>query len=137
MKICNGCSTNKSLDEFAINRSKKDGHSSTCKSCSREIQARYYKKNPSYYKRKSREQHRLIQETVREIKSTNPCKDCGKIFPYYCMDFDHLRDKEFCISMHGRRTSLNKILLEIAKCDLVCAVCHRIRTFKRMLNGAG
>jgi hypothetical protein len=61
-----------------------------------------------------------------------PCTDCGGTFPPYVMQWDH-RDssqKEFTI---GQTTTLawERYLAEIAKCDLVCANCHAIRTHER------
>ena len=59
-----------------------------------------------------------------------PCTDCGVCYPPYVMDFDHLRDKRRLISrLRGVSTKL--LLSEVAKCELVCSNCHRIRTFKR------
>ena len=46
------------------------------------------------------------------------------------MDFDH-RDpttKDFEVGSGIRAYSLERCLEEMAKCDVVCAVCHRIRT---------
>lgn len=61
-----------------------------------------------------------------------PCMDCGGVFPTECMDFDHVRgDKKFTISVQRRRP-WQEVLDEIAKCDVVCANCHRIRTKRRM-----
>ena len=58
-----------------------------------------------------------------------PCADCGKRFPECAMDFDH-RDgesKSFAIGA-ARWRSIEQLLAEMAKCDLVCANCHRVRT---------
>ena len=47
------------------------------------------------------------------------------------MDFDH-RDpetKEFEVSVKLRRVSFDRLLAEVAKCDVVCANCHKYRTF--------
>lgn len=53
------------------------------------------------------------------------------------MDFDHLGDKRFLISSAARRgISFDKIKQEIAKCEVVCANCHRNRTHMRMLANA-
>lgn len=57
--------------------------------------------------------------------------DCGVVYPPYVLDFDH-RDpstKKFNIAMHVRQVSRQRLLAEIEKCDIVCANCHRIRTF--------
>jgi hypothetical protein len=73
---------------------------------------------------------------IQDIKSV-PCSDCGGTFPPECMDFDHLEgeEKSFCI---GEITKSNKgtLLAEIAKCDIVCANCHRIRTSRRLRETA-
>lgn len=66
----------------------------------------------------------------------HPCADCGGRFPIVCMDFDH-RDpstKSFTIAGALSR-SHSALLAEIAKCDVVCANCHRLRTAKQRLDG--
>jgi len=77
---------------------------------------------------------RTLSETIRKIKEETPCADCGKNYPYYVMDFDHLEDKSFGISdaINRRRKSLKAVLEEIAKCEVVCANCHRGRTHSRL-----
>lgn len=75
------------------------------------------------------DRNRLI---VAEIKQTAVCKDCLKHYPACVMDFDHLRDKKANISiMSNRPVSVKTLMNELAKCELVCANCHRIRTLKR------
>jgi hypothetical protein len=64
------------------------------------------------------------------LKTATPCTDCGLNFPPCVMHYDHTdpATKEFHISkMVGGNTK--KLLAEIAKCELVCANCHAIRTF--------
>ena len=48
------------------------------------------------------------------------------------MDFDHKNplNKTFNISEKMGR-SLNHLLDEIAKCDIVCSNCHRVRTWDK------
>lgn len=55
-----------------------------------------------------------------------PCVDCGGRFPPCAMDFDHVRGaKSYTIGASAmRRKSLPA---ELAKCELRCANCHRIR----------
>lgn len=69
---------------------------------------------------------------VNQLKD-NPCMDCGLKFPPVCMDFDHVRgEKLFNISKLAKRFyKMETLKEEIAKCDLVCACCHRIRTANR------
>jgi hypothetical protein len=62
-----------------------------------------------------------------------PCVDCGGRFPPECMDFDHIVErgpKLFNISKAGGR-NVEGVLAEIAKCDLICANCHRTRSRAR------
>lgn len=63
----------------------------------------------------------------------NPCVDCKGEFPEVCMDFDHVRgNKRMNLSqMMGMGYARKYLVAEIAKCDLVCANCHRIRTKTR------
>lgn len=59
------------------------------------------------------------------------CADCGVVYPDCCFDFDH-RDptkKKFTIGELMNRMSLEVLLQEIEKCDLVCSNCHRIRNY--------
>jgi hypothetical protein len=60
-----------------------------------------------------------------------PCMDCGDRFPPCSMDFDH-RDpasKSSTVPAMIGRAGDARILAEVAKCDIVCANCHRLRTF--------
>jgi hypothetical protein len=62
--------------------------------------------------------------------------DCGVVFRYWVLDFDHRGDKKVCNVAKLCNRSLDAIKQEIAKCDLVCACCHRIRTFNRKTQAA-
>lgn len=66
-----------------------------------------------------------------------PCMDCGGSYPPCCMDFDH-RPGEPKLGEISRVAAMGlwaPVLDELAKCDLVCANCHRIRTERRRLGG--
>jgi len=58
--------------------------------------------------------------------------DCGIIYPYYVMDFDHVRGRKNANVMELVSTlSKKRIDQEIAKCEIVCSNCHRYRTHSR------
>jgi hypothetical protein len=73
------------------------------------------------------------KEYIKEQKYGKPCHDCGKTYHYAAMDYDH-RDPSIKVCDISRlpnaRVKINKIAAEIAKCDLVCHNCHRLRTHK-------
>ena len=57
--------------------------------------------------------------------------DCGERYPHYVMDFDHRIDEEkrYEPTRLYVLQSWRKAKDEVAKCDVVCANCHRLRTF--------
>lgn len=68
---------------------------------------------------------------VDSLKRMTPCADCGQNFPPECMDFDHIQgEKKFNISA-ALLKGISDLEQEIAKCEIVCANCHRIRTKAR------
>ena len=94
---------------------------------------RWAARNPEYVA----ERNRLKRERVRvhtarlAVLKDVPCADCGGKFPPECMDFDHVRgEKLFLVGSAGQR-SIEDVDAEIAKCDVICANCHRTRTKKR------
>ena len=85
--------------------------------------------------RRARQRRNARVELMISLKST-PCADCGGVFPTVCMDFDHRDPAEKINSIaHWSLTDVVGLLAEIAKCDLVCANCHRIRTFSEERHG--
>jgi hypothetical protein len=60
----------------------------------------------------------------------HPCADCGEADPLV-LEFDHLRDKKFSIASVWRDHKWETVLDEMAKCEVVCANCHRRRTARR------
>ena len=69
---------------------------------------------------------------IHNYKEANPCADCGRYYPYYVMQFDHIGKDKFRIVSHMRNYSMERIMAEIAKCELVCANCHAVRTYNRL-----
>jgi hypothetical protein len=69
-------------------------------------------------------------EKIDLLKSLS-CVDCGGCFLPVAMDFDHVRAAK--VATIGQMSSFawERVLLEIAKCELVCANCHRLRTSAR------
>lgn len=73
------------------------------------------------------------RQIVREAKSV-PCADCNTPHPYYVMDFDHVRGvkDDHIANLVQSGVSEARLRAEIAKCEVVCANCHRERTHQRL-----
>jgi len=68
-----------------------------------------------------------IREFINGLKKDKPCIKCDIIFDPICIDFHHPGDKEFSISYAQRMCLTNEAILEeVAKCDIMCANCHRL-----------
>ncbi len=86
--------------------------------------------------KRERRRRREVKALVDSLKA-DPCTDCGQTFQPWQMDFDHRpgTQKVGSIAVLIGHRNENKVLAEIAKCDLVCAVCHRRRTHARKEYG--
>lgn len=91
----------------------------------------HYRNNKDMYLRKNVARRRRLYDTVIVKEKDKPCADCGHSFPTCCMDFDHVRGKKSFDIASNVTSSTEKLIAEIAKCDVVCANCHRIRTHNR------
>lgn len=134
MKICKNCKQALNLEMFPSNG--KGGVRSECRICwnnkMRPKSRAHYRANRQYYRNRNAVARKEISKFIRS-KKEQPCTDCGQEFPHFVMDFDHVGDKEFNISSAVRfGKSIDTVTIEIEKCELVCANCHRIRTHARL-----
>lgn len=106
--------------------------SSSCPGCHNKYQKAYYKKNPESIRKSTKRQRAAVRQTIIKAKA-KPCMDCHSLFPWYVMDFDHVKGvKKFSLAEAAQKyRSIRMVQSEIDKCDVVCSNCHRIRTWKR------
>ncbi|MEA2646897.1 MAG: hypothetical protein QOE92_1980 [Chloroflexota bacterium] len=135
-KRCAKCSVTKPISEFHRNATLKDGRQRVCKICHLEYLKSHYWRNRDYYLAKASVRNPVItakhRELIRELKDV-PCADCQRRYPYWVMQFDHVRGiKEFTIGRGGARINPDRIRAEVAKCDVLCANCHAERTYRRL-----
>lgn len=134
MRRCGRCDKSKVIGEFAWRRKARGQRDNYCRSCRAAYKREHYRANRRRYidsakRRKdviAAERTALLMAFLRE----HPCVDCGEDDPLV-LEFDHLRDKKFAISRGIRDRGWQDVLDEIAKCDVVCANCHRRRTARR------
>ena len=84
---------------------------------------------------RSQKKRTEIRMMLAKIKEESGCMDCKEKYPYYMLDFDHVRgNKNNNLSYMVRFDTIDDIHKEVEKCDIVCANCHRKRTYDRVLN---
>jgi hypothetical protein len=121
-RTCGRCKVTQPIDQFyveaearaTVRHGKKK--KMPCRSCNREYQAQRRAPRQAY---------------VDKLKAESGCMDCG-LKPEYSqvLEFDHRPDevKLFHISDRMATGTMDDLLAEIRKCDIVCANCHRVRT---------
>jgi len=122
-KTCNKCHLTKDVNEFHKATDNHDGLQHFCKICKKAIdRARYLSTDKKSVCRKRAVN---MQSIITEIKRAAGCKYCTEKDPV-ALDFHHTnKDKEFNIGRGGKSMSLDKLLKEIQKCEVICANCHR------------
>lgn len=105
-----------------------------CARCKRRPRA---SRSSSYCRPCNRELNRLSRERVPQVRALleakrRPCVDCGIELPPEVMECDHVRGtKSFALTQGTvRRRTLDAVLAEIAKCDVRCPNCHRMRHYR-------
>ena len=147
-KVCSKCGLPEGQVRFAIELSRgKLRPRLDCVDCRKQYLRKYYASKEAYFREyrvtnKIRQNLKAVEcnkrkrheryEKIQAIKEASPCMDCEHKFPYFVMDFDHrdpatkVADVSILVKT-GVRWS--RVLEEIAKCDLVCVNCHRLRTY--------
>ena len=138
-KVCTKCKEElpATREYFSPARRGKHGLTQTCKPCSNARTKEWYenKDGRSWHLKDQSQRRADLANWVDTFKDV-PCMDCGKKYPPYVMDFDHLPqyEKYFPIGvLVNKRLSKETILEEIKKCEVVCSNCHRERIKRSMV----
>jgi hypothetical protein len=133
-KTCSKCKVTKTVGEFNLKNTMTKIYQSYCRECGKRLTRSHYRNNKQQYLDRNVRSYLKRRELVRQMKS-RACADCGIQYPYYVMDFDHREGetKEYELNRIERMT-LRAILRETEKCDVVCANCHRVRTYNRRIK---
>ena len=120
-KTCIRCEVEQPLEEFTVDKGSPNGRRrhSVCRSCA---------------KLSRRERAKALIDEVTTFKLAKGCTDCGYADHPMALHFDHRpgERKLFNVATGVWGYSPKKVWDEIAKCDVVCANCHAIRTGERM-----
>lgn len=139
-KICPSCGEERDAElGFSWKYKDRGIRNTRCRYCQSQVSKQHYKDNKQSYVDRSRVREVLVTEDNRrklaEYLSCHPCVDCGEA-DMRMLDFDHVRGKKSgeISRMMNIGCSWSTIKAEIAKCEVRCANCHRIRESKK--NGS-
>lgn len=102
----------------------------------KECNRKDYLKNKERYYENSEKRRGVLKlkkrAYVNEYLLTHPCVDCGET-DIIVLEFDHVRGEKYnnISNLVIQDRSFEKLKLEILKCDVRCANCHRRITHKR------
>ena len=131
LKTCGNCLTEKDSSLFATKNKTTGQLQSYCKDCQKIYRKKHYEENKDYYKDKSKKWTRTKKENFFKWVNTQSCVDCG-ISDIRVLEFDHVRGiKVGGIAQLLQSASKERFEAELAKCEVVCSNCHKIRTAKR------
>ena len=127
-KICSKCKQELPVSEFRWRNKTKGVLHSQCKECEKARDKIHYQE--------SKVRRNAVNETAEFQKNRNMliveqarkcgCRKCGETRSYV-LDFHHRipEEKQNSLSNMIKSSSESNLINEIAKCDVLCANCHR------------
>ena len=135
--ICSRCGDEKLVEEFSFKNKSKGTYQSSCKLCDKIIRKESYNKNKTTTYVRNAKNSKKSREWYIDYKSTLKCSICDENHPA-CLDFHHedrdIKESEIA-RLAGHTFSIEYIMVEINKCIVLCANCHRKHHFKESNNG--
>lgn len=133
-KQCSLCKEWKPFDHFHQKKTSTDGYRSECKLCRKgQRKGQWYDQSPEQLERmyEIRDRNKEERRAMIYTEYSKGCADCGELDPVV-LEFDHVRGEKKAnianlLCSGGKET----LRIELEKCDVVCANCHRRRTAKR------
>jgi hypothetical protein len=144
VKVCTTCTRRQPDREFYADPRARDGKQAQCRTCQNAAKKRRYHADPDYRARVNKRNRAAYRPGTRRALAVQqkaeraaivaeakaqPCVDCGNSYPPAAMDFDHVRGEKGGTIAHlvCSGGSIERLKEEIAKCEIRCAVCHRLR----------
>ncbi len=140
MKECTICKSTKPTTDFFYRNKRTQKLHSQCKQCyvekRKKIWKDHYHKYGSNYRENAVARNKRLKDKLRqrmlEYLSDKSCFVCGNS-DRRVLEFDHLDPTLKSFGISNAITSIMKwerILVEIEKCQILCANCHKIKTAK-------
>jgi len=112
-KECNVCHETLLLTDFPFENKSLNKRHNRCRECNKIMSKAHYQSNKDAYRKRKSIREQSILDVIAKAKDA-PCTDCGITYPTYVMDFDHLKNKEFNISIaRNKGVSLARLSNEI------------------------
>tara|TARA_R110000803_G_scaffold11198_2_gene33668 strand:- start:70 stop:417 length:348 start_codon:yes stop_codon:yes gene_type:complete len=79
------------------------------------------------------------KKVLRRFKTMKGCATCGYKGHHAALEFNHrvpeskvltISTEAMCVSLRNTAASKIRFKKEIEKCDVLCAICHRIVTYE-------
>lgn len=86
-----------------------------------------------YQKLWAKMQREKNRAEVQAYKVNQGCADCGYNAHHAGLEFDHVADDKYH-NVASLMAHTKRLWQEIAKCEVVCGICHNIRTWDRMVE---
>jgi hypothetical protein len=135
-KVCTYCGLERDAENDFHWEYKKQGKRQTrCKYCQAELSKLHYQNNKQVYNKRSRiyKAEAILKNTslISTYLSTHPCIDCGQT-DICLLEFDHVRGQKSrgIADLVSWGFNWSTIETEIAKCEIRCANCHRIKSIE-------
>lgn len=100
-------------------------------------QMRYYYRHHEARKSNTRRLNRERSDFLSAYKLERGCIDCGYRAHAEALDFDHVTGEKLVQVSWIKRASMKRLMAEIAKCEVVCANCHRVRSRLQHITRTG
>ncbi len=136
-KICSGCGQERDIEtDFSWKNKAKGTHQRWCKSCQAQANRQHYQNNKHIYLDRALTRNSLVntqnKQRLYTYLSSHPCVDCGQT-DIRVLEFDHVHGNKFAniTKLLKNAVPWKTIEAEIAKCEVRCVNCHRIKTLER------
>lgn len=136
MPSCRTCGLDKDDEAFAWRWKALAIRQKVCRVCRWRENADWYARHGVEHRRRVRQNTAAARERSRafvwQYLAAHPCVECGERDPAV-LEFDHVRGHKVkdVSKLVAEGYGLETIALEIAKCEVRCANCHRRKTARR------
>lgn len=136
-KVCTYCGLERDEEnDFNWEYKSRGKRQARCKYCQSELSKLHYRNNKPIYNERTRVRKRqtMAENMVRTSSylATHPCVDCNQA-DIRLLEFDHVNGQKSreIADLLSWGFNWSTIETEIAKCEVRCANCHRIKTIEQ------